>query len=155
MKKLLAILFAVIFFHVSCNSFQTILEMNKPTFKVVKAAIVDVGIRNATIEIVLDVKNNYKFNLNLKRADIELDNLAGVTFAKAHTVEAVTIAPQSSSNITINTTVSYLELFGTITSAISTKSISCKAKMILNLEVNGVSLKIPYSKNFDIVNYSM
>lgn len=151
MKKYFTLFFVSLFFLASCVSFQTMLETNKPDVSVVKASLVEAGVRNATIGIVLNIKNNYKFNLPVEKVDIALDNLAGETFAKAYTVEPLTILSGSASDVTINTTISYQELFGTITSSVATKSISCKANMILYLNVNGIKLKIPYSKNFDII----
>ena len=81
-KKISIVLISLLFILSSCETLQNTakeitreyIEENKPEIKVKKASIASITFKDITLDVLLNIKNNFPFELPLERIDIELIN---------------------------------------------------------------------------------
>ena len=96
-KKISIVLISLLFILSSCETLQNTakeitreyIEENKPEIKVKEASIASITFKDITLDVLLNIKNNFPFELPLERIDVELINSDNKVFTTASTVETL------------------------------------------------------------------
>lgn len=160
MTKKILIIFSIISLIITVTSCETLqsnareitrsyIEENKPDIKVKSASIAEITIKDITLDVGLEIKNNLPFEVPIDKLEVNLVNNSGKTFAKGQTVGTLKIPSKQSKDVSLQFKANYLDVFTTTLDSIKTKSFKCKADMYLTFSVYGMSFKFPYSKELN------
>ncbi|MEI0610689.1 hypothetical protein [Brachyspira pilosicoli] len=153
-KKLSIVLISLLFILSSCETLQNTareitreyIEENKPDIKVKEASISSITFKDITLDVLLNIKNNFPFELPLDRIDVELINSDNKVFATANTVQTLKIASKQSEDINMEFNAKYIDVFTTAFGSIKNKSFNCTAKITLTFTIQNMKFQIPYTK---------
>ena len=120
-KKISIVLISLLFVLSSCETLQNTakeitreyIEENKPEIKVKKASISSITFKDITLDVLLNIKNNFPFELPLERIDVELINTDNKVFATANTVQTLKIASKQSEDVNMEFNAKYIDVFTT------------------------------------------
>ena len=144
----------LIVFITSCETLQSsakeitrsYIEENKPDIKVKSTSISEITLKDMTLNVALDVKNNLSFEIPVDKLKVDLVNTSGKVFATGNSVETLKIPSKQTREVNLKFKTSYLDVFSTAFNAIQNKSFKCTANMTLTFTVYGMSFEFPYSK---------
>ena len=158
-KKISIVLISLLFILSSCETLQNTakeitreyIEENKPEIKVKKASIASITFKDITLDVLLNIKNNFPFELPLERIDVELINSDNKVFATANTVQTLKIASKQSEDINMEFNAKYIDVFTTAFGSIKNKSFNCTAKITLTFTIQNMKFQIPYTKELTFI----
>ena len=159
-KKILISLLTIIglsILIVSCETLQSsareitrsYIEENKPDIKVKSASISEVTLKDITLNVALEVKNNLSFEVPVDKLQVDLVNTSGKVFASGNTVGTLKIPSKQSKDVSLKFKANYADVFTTAFDALKNKSFKCKANMNITFTVYGMSFKFPYTKELN------
>ena len=130
MKKISIALIFLLFLLSSCETLQNTakeitreyIEENKPEIKVKKASIANITFKDITLDVLLNIKNNFPFELPLERIDIELINTDNKVFTTASTVQTLQIPSKQSKDVNMEFNAKYIDVFTTAFGSIKNKN---------------------------------
>ena len=122
------------------------IEENKPEIKVKEASIASITFKDITLDVLLNIKNNFPFELPLERIDIELINTDNKVFTTANTVQTLKIPSKQSKDVNMEFNAKYIDVFTTAFGSIKNKSFNCSAKITLTFTIQNMKFQIPYTK---------
>lgn len=157
MKKISIVLISLLFLLFLLSSCETLqntakeitreyIEKNKPEIKVKKASIA-----NITLDVLLNIKNNFPFELPLERIDIELINTDNKVFTTASTVQTLKIHSKQSKDVNMEFNAKYIDVFTTAFGSIKNKNFKCSAKITLTFTIQNMKFQIPYTKELTFI----
>ncbi|WP_295163435.1 hypothetical protein [uncultured Brachyspira sp.] len=157
LKKKLLILLLILFSIFVLSSCETLkssakeitrnyIEKHKPDIKIKKASISSITLKDMTLTTLLEIKNNFDFEVPIDKIKIELINTSGKTFSAAYSSETLKIPPNQSREINLNFNAKYLDVFETAFNALKSKSFKCDAKITLTFTVHSMKFDFSYTK---------
>lgn len=162
MKKISIVLISLLFLLFLLSSCETLqntakeitreyIEKNKPEIKVKKASIANITFKDITLDVLLNIKNNFPFELPLERIDVELINTDNKVFATANTVQTLKIASKQSEDVNMEFNAKYIDVFTTAFGSIKNKNFKCSAKITLTFTIQNMKFQIPYTKELTFI----
>ena len=158
-KKISIVLISLLFILSSCETLQNTakeitreyIEENKPEIKVKEASIASITFKDITLDVLLNIKNNFPFELPLERIDVELINSDNKVFTTASTVETLKIPSKQSKDVNMEFNAKYIDVFTTAFGSIKNKNFNCNAKITLTFTIQNMKFQIPYTKKLIFV----
>ena len=146
MKKISIVLISLLFLLFLLSSCETLqntakeitreyIEENKPEIKVKKASIANITFKDITLDVLLNIKNNFPFELPLERIDIELINTPS----------------KQSKDVNMEFNAKYIDVFTTAFGSIKNKNFKCSAKITLTFTIQNMKFQIPYTKELTFI----
>ncbi|WP_157151910.1 hypothetical protein [Brachyspira sp. SAP_772] len=157
--KIISIILLSLLLLTSCETLQNkakeitreYIEENKPEIKVKKASIANVTFKDITLDVLLNIKNNFPFELPLDRIDIELINTDNKVFTKANTVQTLKIPSKQSEDVNMEFNAKYIDVFTTAFGSIKNQNFKCTAQITLTFTIQNMKFQIPYTKELTFI----
>ncbi len=162
-KKLLLCILISFLSIISCNRMKLpeegitreYIEKYKPDIKIKSAYIDNISLKDITLNILVEIKNNLPFEVPIEKIQINLINNSGKVFANTSTYETneiIKIPSNSYKDVNMQFNAKYSDLFETAIESIQSKSLKYNADIVLTVSVYRKSFEFNYNTEIDLLN---
>ena len=131
------------------------IEKYKPDIKIKSAYIDNISLKDITLNILVEIKNNLPFEVPIEKIQINLINNSGKVFANTSTYETneiIKIPSNSYKDVNMQFNAKYSDLFETAIESIQSKSLKYNADIVLTVSVYRKSFEFNYNTEIDLLN---
>ncbi|WP_295158861.1 hypothetical protein [uncultured Brachyspira sp.] len=150
--KIIKISIFLMIFLISCTKVKTYtreyIEKYKPDIKVKSGSLDNISLKDITLNILIEIKNNLPFELPIEKIEINLINNSGKIFANSSSYEnegIIKIPSNSFKDINMKCNAKYSDIFETAAEALKLESLKCIGDITLTFSVHKMRFKFNYN----------
>lgn len=143
---------------ISCSRVKTYtreyIEKYKPDITIKSGSIDNISLKDITLNVLIEIKNNLPFELPIEKIEINLINNYGKVFANSNSEEngeIIKIPSNSYKDINIKFNAKYADIFETAIDAIKSESLKCNGDITLTFSVSKMKFKFNYNTEINLL----